>query len=465
MAKDPFKSLPQIDNTPIEPELDLDHDVESEANPNEDITTGTAPRTLLKNVSKFAVPLFGLIVLVWWLMPEPARVAPRLEAEKVEVDTGRQVSDTGAMLTALKADAAKKPVVTVPVMPALPPPLAGAYTPSTVASTNPGAVDSAKPPLPPANTAGGTPSMPVAATTPESEKAAADRLKRDEDIRASSLEAGGVKLLADSTAAEAAKLPPALAGLQEDVAASKSQREMDRLQQVLQDQMQPKDLPKSKGSNEDFLAANASTSAPANKVLRQNGPAAPFVVNEGALIRTVLLTNVSSDLPGRILARVTADVYDSTQSVVVIPKGSQIIGVYNNQVVVGQERVLMAMNRLIMPNGSWISLAGAGATDMMGMSGLKADVNNHFLRIFGSSLVIGASTLMLPRADSTVSTVPGSAAGGAPQTVGSTFAITLNEVLKTLLDRNKNISPTLSLQAGQEFVFMAAQDMAMVPYR
>lgn len=464
MAKDPFKSLPQIENTPSESQLDLNHDVEPEANPNEDITTGTAPRTLMKNVTKYAVPLFALVVLVWWLMPEPARVAPRLAAEKLEVDTGRQVSDTGAMLTALKADAAKKPVVAVPVMPA-PPPVTGAYTPSTVASTSPGAAESAKPPLPPAYNAAAMPTMPGGTQSVESEKAAAERLKRDEDIRSSSLEAGGVKLLVDPATADAAKLPPAIAGLQEEVATSKSQREMDRLQQVLQEQMQPKELPKSKGSNEDFLLANASTSAAANKVLRQNGPAGPIVVNEGSLIRTVLLTNVSSDLPGRILARVTADVYDSSQSVVVIPKGSQIIGVYNNQVVVGQERILMAMNRLIMPNGSWISLAGAGATDMMGMSGLKADVNNHFFRIFGSSLIIGASSLMLPRADSTVSTVPGTAAGGAPQTIGSTFAVTLNEALKTLLDRNKNISPTLTLQAGQEFVFMVAQDMSMVPYR
>jgi type IV secretion system protein VirB10 len=229
--------------------------------------------------------------------------------------------------------------------------------------------------------------------------------------------------------------------------------------------MAPKETPKSKGANEDFLAANATAANNAPNLTRQMSPQASSIVNEGHVIRTVLLTNVSSDLPGRVLARVTSDVYDSQQKHVVIPKGSQIIGVYSNQVVVGQERLLLAMNRLILPNGSWISLSGAGATDMMGMSGLKADVNNHFMKMFGSSLVIGASSLMLPRADTTVTALQGASGTGTPTTAGSIFATSLSEVLKTLLERNRQISPTLSLRAGEEFIFVVTQDMAMIPYQ
>jgi type IV secretory pathway VirB10-like protein len=127
----------------------------------------------------------------------------------------------------------------------------------------------------------------------------------------------------------------------------------------------------------------------------------------------------------------------------------------------------MAMTRLTLPNGNWIPLTGNGATDMMGTSGVDAEVNNHFMKMFGSSLIVGASTLLLPRADTSVTTLPGAGAGtgGGIATAGSIFATTLNDVLKTLLDRNKNIAPTLKLGAGQEFIFMANQDMLMAPYR
>jgi type IV secretion system protein VirB10 len=92
-------------------------------------------------------------------------------------------------------------------------------------------------------------------------------------------------------------------------------------------------------------------------------------------------------------------------------------------------------------------------------------VNNHFMKMFGSSLIIGASTLLLPRADSSVTTLPGTTGASGAATAGSVFATTLNDVLKTLLDRNKSIAPTLSLAAGQEFIFMANQDMLMAPYQ
>jgi hypothetical protein len=52
-----------------------------------------------------------------------------------------------------------------------------------------------------------------------------------------------------------------------------------------------------------------------------------------------------------------------------------------------------------------------------------------------------------------------------PEAAGSFFATTLSDILKTLLERNKQISPTLSLTAGDEFIFMVAHDMAMVPYQ
>jgi type IV secretion system protein VirB10 len=309
------------------------------------------------------------------------------------------------------------------------------------------------------------------------QKQMTDRLKRQEEVRASPLEVPSVRLLNQQSGPDAVKAPMGMSDLQSELAGITAQKtEASNAQQAMQNQIlaslaMPKEQPKSRGVNEDFIANTAtnsgatSTANAAHSVLKMQGPVANSMVAEGTVIRSVLLTNVKSEMPGRVLARVTSDVYDSQQRYVVIPKGSLINGVYNSQVTVGQERVLVAMTKLTLPNGNWIPLAGSTGTDMMGISGLQAEVNNHFFKIFSSSLVIGASTLLLPKADTTVTALPGNSSSGGTPTAGSIFATTLQGVVASLLDRNKNIAPSLKLNAGDEFLFMATQDMVIPPYQ
>lgn len=485
MAKDPFANLP-----PIEPEdrVEPDNAIASDhVEVTGDVSAGTPPRTLLTSASKWAMPLMGLAVAVWYFMPEDQTVTRRATTGPVAVDTARQADDTTAMMNRMRDEAAKKPPIVVPVMPGSVPAqdrnVGNATKPATlatpeqaIAGATPQAsgtytAASSRPPLPPSY-GGATPyPAPVGqADDKASERAAqayAAAKARQEEIRASPIEVTKVKLIGQPSG-EAAK-PAALAGLQADLADA-AKTEVDRSQQTLQERllsaMAPKEQAKSRSANDEFLAANAAAANSTPTLTRQMAPQAATIVNEGHVIRAVLLTRVNSDLPGRVLARVTSDVYDSTQRHIVIPKGSQLIGVYSSQVVVGQERLLMAMNRLILPNGSWLSLSGAGASDMTGMSGMQANVNNHFMKMFGTSLVLGASSLMLPRTDTTVSTLQNlSGTGGTGGTAGSVFATSLNDVLKSLLERNRQIPPTLSLQEGEEFIFMVAHDLAMVPYQ
>lgn len=482
MAKDPFANLP-----PIEPEDDNHHSseiVHDHVEASGDVSAGSPPRNLLKNAGKYAMPAMGFAIAIWLFMPGSQNTSSRAsKAAPVEIDAARQADETGAMVKKMKDDAAKKPVVAIPVMPgsiatAAPAPTTAAgsasvpagYAPSSAGTNTP---STGRPPLPPgyANTAVGQLATPAGEIDKEvsarAEQAYEAAKKRQEEIRSSAIEVTKVKLVGQSNAPEVVK-PAALASLQADLgdaeraAAGRTQLEM---QERALAAMAPKEPPKSKGANEDFLATNAASSNNDPQLTRQAAPQATTLVSEGHVIRAVLLTGVNSDLPGRVIARVTSDVYDSNQRNVVIPKGSQLIGAYSSQIVVGQERLLMAMNRLILPNGSWISLSGAGAADMTGMSGVEADVNNHFMKMFGSSLVLGASTLLLPRQDTTVSTLQSTGGSASPGTAGSIFATSLNDVLKSLLDRNKQISPTLSLKQGQEFIFLVAHDMAMVPYR
>jgi type IV secretion system protein VirB10 len=137
-------------------------------------------------------------------------------------------------------------------------------------------------------------------------------------------------------------------------------------------------------------------------------------------------------------------------------------GVYSTSVTPGQKRQLVAMQRMILPNGASVSLAGATASDLLGQSGIAAEVDNHFFETFSSSFVLGAASLLLPNGQSTVST-SSNAAGSV--TTGSVAGLALNESLRTLLERNRRIDRTLTTDSATPFLLVVARDMALPPYR
>lgn len=182
---------------------------------------------------------------------------------------------------------------------------------------------------------------------------------------------------------------------------------------------------------------------------------------EGTAIPIAMRTAVSSDLPGPCRAAVEQDVYDSiTQSIKLIPAGSTVLCVYNSEIVVGQDRMLLAFTRLIFPNGTSVALGGMEGADEQGKVGAKADVNTRFLSRFGSSLMIaGISTLtqgIVPLGGGITVNMPGSSSSGA-----GTQA--LGEVAKKSFERNLNIKEELSLFPGDRLRMIVTRDMVLDP--
>ncbi|WP_321816709.1 MULTISPECIES: TrbI/VirB10 family protein [unclassified Paraburkholderia] len=216
----------------------------------------------------------------------------------------------------------------------------------------------------------------------------------------------------------------------------------------------------SRASQEDqWLAAQKADDSEATRM--HAAPSSP-VVGEGTPVRAVLITGLDTDLPGSITAMITSDVYDTvTGQQLMIPKGSRLSGQYSHDIKEGQERVLIAMTRLVRPDGSWIDLSGTTGAEMDGSSGLVGDVNNHFWKIFGSALVIGAATLLVDRADTNVTVSTGAS---TTQEGGTIFAQTLQQVVQNLLQKNENIAPTITRDGGTQFIFLVRHDLAFTPY-
>lgn len=214
-------------------------------------------------------------------------------------------------------------------------------------------------------------------------------------------------------------------------------------------------------SNEGFLArAGLKGGEPATHVMAARQSLALY---QGTIVRTVLDKGMNTDLPGSIRAHITSDVFDSlSQSRLLIPRGSVVIGEYNTGLVVGQDRILVGLSRLILPNGRSISLLGAPAEDMQGVSGMSAEVDNHFFKMFGSSLMIGAASLLMSRSAQNVTV--NTNASGQTQTGGTILAQTLQQTIQQIAARNMNIKPTGTVEPGEAFVFTLSRDIEMEAY-
>ena len=187
----------------------------------------------------------------------------------------------------------------------------------------------------------------------------------------------------------------------------------------------------------------------------------PLELKTGSVIPGVMLTGINSDLPGNMIAQVAQNVYDTATGLnLLIPQGARLYGIYDSRVVYGQQRVLIAWNRLIFPDGSSISLGAMPGADMAGMAGFNDNVDNHYARIFGSdlmmSLVSGGMAYALDGANDSTETDNGTR---MTDEMTASLAQQLGQTTTTLLQRNLSIKPTLEIRPGYQFNIVVTKDV------
>jgi type IV secretion system protein VirB10 len=185
--------------------------------------------------------------------------------------------------------------------------------------------------------------------------------------------------------------------------------------------------------------------------LRSSTLESAYSVLEGSVIPAVLGRDVNSDLPGVITATVTQTVYDSLHSQQpLICKGAKLIGRYSNEIRGGQSRLLFAFGRLILRDGRAFNLPGFDGSDEMGAGGARADVDNHFFKLYGASLAIGVLTDRVSQQNL------------SPQgfyTQPSATGQILVQTTKEILQRNRDGAPTLSVANGTRINVEVRRDL------
>lgn len=209
-------------------------------------------------------------------------------------------------------------------------------------------------------------------------------------------------------------------------------------------------------AKEDFI--NRKDSQPGFLESRQVPPSSPYELKRGSVIPATLMTGINADLPGRVTAQVSQNVYDSaTGNHLLIPQGARLLGRYDSKVSFGQSRVLVFWTDIILPDGSALQIGAMGGTDAEGFAGFHDKVDRHTLRTFGSAALIaliGAGMDMALPDD----------AGLSGRTSGSdaarrSFSETFGRLVEGSVSKNLNVQPTLSIRPGYQFNVLVDQDL------
>jgi len=221
--------------------------------------------------------------------------------------------------------------------------------------------------------------------------------------------------------------------------------------------------PNRQGTKEDFFNADLrDLGYLPNKVARQQSR---YELKRGSVIPATLITGINSDLPGRITAQVSQNVYDSaTGHHLLIPQGTKLFGRYDSKVSFGQSRVLVIWTDIIFPNGSTLQIGGMAGTDARGYGGFNDKVDRHYLRTFGSAVllaIIGTGIDMAVPESSTLATQD-----TASDAARRSFAETFGSVAERTISNNLDVQPTLRIRPGYKFNVMVDQDTIFpAPYR
>lgn len=196
-------------------------------------------------------------------------------------------------------------------------------------------------------------------------------------------------------------------------------------------------------------------------------PRTPFELRAGFVIPATLVSGINSELPGQIIGQVSQDVWDTpTGKHLLIPQGSRLVGTYSSDVSYGQARVLVAWQRILFPDGKSFDIGSMPGADAAGYSGLKDQVNNHYMRIFASALLLSGVTAGITNSQrenqSPLGINQNSTSGALSEALGQQ----LGQVTAQMIAKNMNISPTLEIRPGFRFNIMVTKDLTFpAPYQ
>ena len=176
-------------------------------------------------------------------------------------------------------------------------------------------------------------------------------------------------------------------------------------------------------------------------------------IYEGSFLEAVLVTQLSGDFPGPVLAAVSVPFYSADRQRIVVPRGSRAIGTASAVSGQDQERLVVGFHRLIFPDGRWVALDFTGL-NQLGEGALKDQVNRHYLSMFAAVGAVGIISGLTLQGSNPYSVGSAGVRAGAGQGLG--------QGATQILQRFLNRFPTITIRAGHRLRIWFTSDV-LVP--
>jgi len=183
-----------------------------------------------------------------------------------------------------------------------------------------------------------------------------------------------------------------------------------------------------------------------------------YILFEGTVLESALINRLDGQFSGPIECLSTNDIYSHDRQHLLIPAGSKVLGETKKVDAFGQTRLAVLFHRLIMPDGYSLSLDQFKGLNQTGDAGLRDQVNNHYLRIFGVSLAIGALGAVAQGGTSGPLTASGT------DVMRQGFAQSTAQSSAQILDKFLNIMPTVTIREGHRVKVYLSGDLALPDY-
>jgi len=168
-----------------------------------------------------------------------------------------------------------------------------------------------------------------------------------------------------------------------------------------------------------------------------------LLILAGTSIPCVLQTALDSSTPGYATCVLPHDVYSDNGAVVLLEKGTRVLGEHRGGLRQGQRRIFVLWTRAVTPQGVAVDLASP-ASDALGRGGFDGTIDTHFWDRFGAALLLSIVD------DGAYALAGGADRSGAARLPSDAAAIAVQ--------KGADIGPTLRKGQGAEVSIFAAQD-------
>ena len=178
-------------------------------------------------------------------------------------------------------------------------------------------------------------------------------------------------------------------------------------------------------------------------------PTRRWLLPKGAFADCTLETAIDSTFPGMTTCVLALDVFSADGTVVLLERGTRLVGEARADVRPGQARVAVLWTEARTPTGVVAHLDSLG-TDELGRSGVPGAVDTHFNERFGAAILIS-----LIDAGAQALANSGSSGSGAVVLNPSRSTDVLTEVLRQTIA----IPPTIHVPQGARLQVLVARDV------